>query len=49
MNRRKFLKLAGLGGLGAMLPGGEGYGGIRDLISRTAPMLDKASCSGVIS
>jgi arylsulfatase A-like enzyme len=40
MNRRKFLKLAGLGGLGAMLPG-AGYGGVRDLISRTAPMLDK--------
>ena len=40
MNRRKFLKLAGLGGLGAMLAG-AGYGGVRDLISRTAPMLDK--------
>jgi len=40
VDRRKFLKLAGLGGLGAMLPG-AGHAGIRDLISRTAPMLDK--------
>ena len=40
MNRRKFLRLAGFGGLGAMLPG-VGYGEIGELISRTAPMLDK--------
>ncbi|HUA34098.1 MAG TPA: sulfatase-like hydrolase/transferase [Candidatus Binataceae bacterium] len=40
MNRREFLRLAGLGGLGAMLPS-AGFGDIRELISRTAPMLER--------